>query len=333
MTGGNNSSKAKQKALKSEIIKSQINKLRVSPIKRRKDEKRKKKQMEIMAEAAKRKKKSTSHVTQQDVRLAMVDYKQKEMLLKISQDEEILFEDSYGLLVLIIYSIIKNCQSETFELAFTTSLEQRFGYIFEESTQEITPEIIGEIITEKIITEIISSEFIEPIYYILYRRFYYNGVGYFDFGYISKIVYLYITDKAGFLTITTLSIKVRPASENVTHIVRKIVGRAFDEINTLTNANAYINNIFRILKNMALDVVQYFPEISLTEENFVDPNSVTASFSPQYVLNTDYIDVPEEDLPEDNWFGFGGRAKTLNKKNIRNKRTRKGKHHRKTYKK
>jgi hypothetical protein len=320
MSGGGKDSKEKKKAFKSEI-----NKISIKPIKRRIDAKEKKEQMEIMAEAAERRKKANSFysqpaVTQEDVLVAMKYYHRKKELLKKAQDKEILFEDSYGLLVLIIYSIIKNCQTDNnFKTAFTTSLSQRIRYIVGDPTEEI-------------VTEIISSEFIEPIYYILYRRFYYSGFGYFDFEYISKIVYFYITDEAGFLTITSLSIKVGPESKNVTHIVRKIVGRAFDEINSLTNDDDSINMIFVILKNMALKVVQIFPEISLTERDFIDPSSVTSSFSPQYDYDhTSYNEVPEEEYPPEEW--FGGRAKTLNKKNIRNKRTRKGKHHRKTYKK
>jgi hypothetical protein len=134
--------------------------------------------MEIMAEAAERRIKVNSFysqpaVTQEDVLVAMNYYRRKQELLKKAQDKEFLFEDSYGLLVLIICSIIKNCQSDNnFKTAFTTSLSQRIRYIVGDPTEEI-------------VTEIISSEFIEPIYYILYRRFYYSGFGYFDFEYIS----------------------------------------------------------------------------------------------------------------------------------------------------
>jgi len=260
----------------------------------------------------------THSFTKKRIRMKPEDKRKK---LRLNTAKEFLFEESYGLLQLIIYSIIKMCSKEVFKQAFLPILDWYGDMTDLNSSWDIE--------------QIISSEIIEPIYFILYRRFYYSGCGFFDFSFINDIVEAYVMDKSEFFNITYSedilnNVRLKQnESKNMVYIVRTLVFKANQECKKLCKKLSFSKDVrfyCEVLNNMADNVTNVFPEISITSEAEMvitsetemdikpqnsDPNSVTASFSQPY----------------------GGRAKTRNKKNIRNKRTRKGKHHRKTYKK
>jgi len=178
------------------------------------------------------------------------------------------YGDSYCLIRLIIYSII-------------TLLFKRDSRIYN---------IVWDTITGKDLEpsggtqnhqleKVISSNFIEPIYYILYRRFQYAGYALFEFEFIQNFVLLYITDEPNFFNIGVLSAAVSEEYifneetdvyyDNVFRIVenaKQMVAR-----NSTPgygyNSNSDKRKVFNKLYDMARDIKTYFYEISMSEKD------------------------------------------------------------------
>jgi hypothetical protein len=212
----------------------------------------------------------------------------------------IMFEDSHNLIILIICSIINLCKDKNFITKIIELLSSKHILITTNTTY---------------IEAILSSEFIEPIYYNLYSRFYFYGYAYLDFHYIQFLVKSYIYEEY-----TEKYLLPKDHGIDNIYAVSTIVKDAFEEIQDL-RVSGPLDNILTVLKQMAITSELLFPEIGYDEDFFSDPQSITATFRQQ---------------------PFGGSNTKSNKKihnkklkntHKLNKKTRNGNNHRKTYKK
>jgi hypothetical protein len=196
------------------------------------------------------------------------------------------YGDSYCLIRLIIYSIIK--------LLF----ENRT--IYEPFVNTMTVEGNRHI-------NAISSDFIEPIYYILYRRFQYYGYAFFNFEHIQGFVYAYITDTIGLFDIKVFSRGVftqeyifdEKTDGNYVDVFTIVENARQSARNSVSTTEQNKTSFLTELIEMADDVENRFSEISMSEDEFLPaPVVERESSSSIFTFSSKKSRVETPDKPE-----------------------------------
>ena len=225
--------------------------------------------------------------------------------------------DSYFLLILIICSII-NLDETTWRLNVMTQFTLKYVTGIIDNGNDM-------MIHEEQIIQVFSSNIIEPIYYVLYRTFLYNGYGIFNFEYIKNYVTQYILGKISTIESTGSFSSLDSSSLDDDYIVYKNVIQASDKIANKTWQDPYDNILITALKKMITNIRFNFPEIGFLPANFSEGDSITRTFSQSYGGS----------IRKSNKSIHNKKLKNTHKINKKlNKKTHKGnKKHRRTYKK